>query len=114
LDENADAKNKQNRWAQGENTMTFRKETIEQKDESTNQSKKEQVMVSRLKTGYTRATHRHFIKKTLSSECRFCGVSLTTEHILWECTETTREIRETGTTKEIWTDETERLKRLRK
>jgi hypothetical protein len=26
-----------------------------------------------------------------SPECLFCGVLLTTEHILWECTETTRE-----------------------
>jgi hypothetical protein len=47
-----------------------------------------------------------------SPECPFCGVLLITEHILWECTETTRERRETGTTKEIWTDGTEGLKRL--
>jgi hypothetical protein len=49
------------------------------------------VVVSRLRTGYTRATHRHVIEKTPSPECSFCGVSLTTEHILWKCTETTRE-----------------------
>jgi hypothetical protein len=107
-----DAKNRQKRWAQGENTMTFRKETKEWKDDSTNQSKKDQVVVSRLRTGYTRATHRHVIEKTLSPEYRFCGVSLTTEHILWECTESTRERRETGTTKKMCTDETERLRRL--
>jgi ribonuclease HI len=51
-----DAKNRQDRWAQGENTMRFRKETIELKDDSTNLSRKEQVVVSRLKTKYTRGT----------------------------------------------------------
>jgi hypothetical protein len=30
-----DATNRQNGWAQGENTMRFRKETIEWKDDST-------------------------------------------------------------------------------
>jgi hypothetical protein len=68
--------------AQGENTMKLRKETIEWKDDSTNLSRKEQMVVSRLRTGHTRATHRHVIEKTPSPECPFCGVSLTTEHIL--------------------------------
>jgi hypothetical protein len=77
-----DAKNRQERWAQGENTLRFRKETIEWKDNSTNLSRKEQVVVSRVRTGYTRATHRHIIEKTPSPECPFCGVSLTIEHIL--------------------------------
>jgi hypothetical protein len=39
-------------------------------------------------------------------------VPLTTKHILWECKETTRERRETGTTKEVWTDGIEGVKRL--
>jgi hypothetical protein len=34
------------------------------------------------------------------------------EHIIWKCTETTRERRETGTTKDVKTDGTEGLKRL--
>jgi hypothetical protein len=109
-----DAKNRKERWAQGENTMRFRKETIEWKDAWTNLSKKEQVVVSRLRRG-THEQHRHVIEK-MPSKCLFCGVSFTTGHILWECTETTRERerekRETVTTKEVWTDGTERLKRL--
>jgi hypothetical protein len=92
--------------------MRFRKETIERKDHSTNLSRKEQVVVSRLNTGYTRATHRHVIEKSPSPECPFCGMSLTTEHIIWECTETTIERIRTGTTKDVWTDGTEGLKRL--
>jgi hypothetical protein len=66
--------------------MRFKKETIEWKDDSTNLSRKEQVVVSRLGTGYTRATHR---KNAITRA--FCGVSLTTEQILWERTETTRD-----------------------
>jgi ribosomal protein L37AE/L43A len=59
---------------------------------------------------HTSNTYRYVIeKKTTTPECPFCGVSLITEHISWECTETTRERRETGTTKEVWTDGTEGL-----
>jgi hypothetical protein len=61
--------------------MRFRKKTIEWKDDSTNLSRKEQVGVSRLRKGYTRALHRQVIEKTPSPECLFCGVSLITEHI---------------------------------
>jgi hypothetical protein len=68
-----DAKNRQKWWAQGENTMRFRKETIECKENSTNLSKKDQVVVSRLRTGYTRATHRHVREKSPSPEYPFCG-----------------------------------------
>jgi hypothetical protein len=49
------------------------------------------VVVSILRTGYKRAKHRHVIEKTPSPVCPFFGVSLTTEHILWDCTETTTE-----------------------
>jgi hypothetical protein len=42
-----DAINRQEKRAQGENTMRFRKETIKWKDDSTNPSRKEQVVVSR-------------------------------------------------------------------
>jgi hypothetical protein len=33
--------------------MRFRKETVERKEDSTNLSRKEQVVVSRIKRGYT-------------------------------------------------------------
>jgi hypothetical protein len=100
-----DVKNRQERCALGENTiMRFRKKTIDWKDDSTNLSINEQVVVSRLRTGYTRATHRQVIEKTTSPECTFCGVSLTTELILWDCNYEKRKI---GTTKGIWTDRTE-------
>jgi hypothetical protein len=60
---------------------------------------------------HTSNTLTHHIK-TPSPKCSFCGVSLSNKHILCECTETTRERRETRTTKEVWTDGTEGLKKL--
>jgi hypothetical protein len=41
-----DAKNRQERWSQEGNSMRFKKETKEWKDDSTNLSRKEQVVVS--------------------------------------------------------------------
>jgi hypothetical protein len=37
---------------------------------------------SRLRTGYTRATHSAVIDKEPSLECPFCAVNLSTDHIL--------------------------------
>jgi hypothetical protein len=59
-------------------------------------------------TSNTYTRHR----KNAITRIPFCRVSLTTEYILWECTETTKERRETRPTKEVGTDETEKLKRL--
>jgi hypothetical protein len=64
-------------------------------------------MVYRIRTGYTRATHRHVIEKT-PSPCRMpflWGVAHNRTHTMAE-----RERRETS--KEVWTDGTEILKRL--
>jgi hypothetical protein len=71
--------------------MRFRQETKEWKDNSSKLSKKEQVVVYRRRTWYTRAAHRHVIEKTSSPECPFCEVLLTTKHILWVYKETPRE-----------------------
>jgi hypothetical protein len=74
------------------------KKNIEWKDDSTNLSRKEQVIsIIQTKDGvHTRATLRHVIEKRPTPGCR----------------EREREKRETGTTKDIWTDGTEGLKRL--
>jgi hypothetical protein len=111
----ADAKIRKERWAQEENTMRFRKETIEWKDDSTNLSRTEQVVGIQTKDGvhtsnYTQTRHR---KNAITRMPPLRGV-ITTEYMLWEYTETTRERerKETKTTKEVWTDGTGELKRL--
>jgi hypothetical protein len=54
-------------------------------------SRKKQVVISRLRTGYTRAAHRHKIEQTDIPYCPFCDVRLTTDHFLWQCSETRNE-----------------------
>jgi hypothetical protein len=53
-----------------------------------NEHQREQVEISRLRTGYTRATHSAVMDKEPSPGCPFCAVNLTTDHILWHCKET--------------------------
>jgi hypothetical protein len=45
---------------------------------------REQVVISRLRTGYTRATHSAVMDKEPSLEYPFCAVNLTTDHILYD------------------------------
>jgi hypothetical protein len=58
---------------------------------------------NRLKTGYTRATHRHVIEKTDPPNCPFCDVRLTTDHILWQCDETRNKRDECRIQCTVWT-----------
>jgi hypothetical protein len=90
--------------------MRFRKETIEWKYDSINLSRKEQAVVSRLRTGYTRATHRHVIEKRHHQNAPSVGCRSEPKS-LWECTETTRERRETVTTKKGWNRRSEKTDR---
>jgi hypothetical protein len=59
-------------------------------------TRREQVVISRLRTGYIRATHFAVMDKELSRECPFCAVNLTTNHILWHCKETETETTTNG------------------
>jgi hypothetical protein len=68
-----------------------------------NEHKHEQVIICRLRTGYTRATHSAVKDKEPSPECPTCAVNLTTNHILWHCKETeTKRLQMDLLTKEIW------------
>jgi hypothetical protein len=63
---------------------------------------REQVVISRLRTGYTRATHSAVMNKEPSRECLFCSVNLTTDHILWHCEKTEAKRVQMDIGKEIW------------
>jgi uncharacterized protein YgiM (DUF1202 family) len=79
-----EAVNRQQRWERGDNEMRNRKTTASWQNDTAELSRKEQMIISRFRTGYTRATHRHVIEKTDSPNCPFCDVQLTTDHILWQ------------------------------
>jgi hypothetical protein len=79
--------NRQRRREGGENNMKHRKVSVSWQNYTVELSRKEQVVMSRLRTGYTRATPRYIIAKIDIPDCPFCDVHLTTEHIQCQCSE---------------------------
>jgi hypothetical protein len=70
------------------------------------------LVISCLRTGYTRATHRHIIEKNDIPDCPLCDVRLTTNHILWQCSETRNERDECGINSTVWKEGREGIKKL--
>jgi hypothetical protein len=52
-----DFKKRDQRWKNGNNKMKERKPDVDRKEDTKEMPRKEQVAMSRLRTGYTRATH---------------------------------------------------------
>jgi hypothetical protein len=73
--------NRQKRWERGVNDMKHRKASVSWQNDTVELNGKEHVVISRLRTGYTRANHRHTIEKTDIPDCPFCDVRLTTDHM---------------------------------
>jgi hypothetical protein len=74
--------------------------------------RREQVVISRLRNGYTRSTHSTVMDKELSPECPFCAVYSTTDHILWHCKETETKQLHMYITKKIWKSGRQEMKKL--
>jgi hypothetical protein len=75
-------------------------------------TKREQVVISRQRTGYTRATHGPRMNGVTGPQCPFCDTGLTVDHVLWDCTETEQTKREMMPTPEIWTRGAEGMKKI--
>jgi hypothetical protein len=67
-----------------------------------NRKKRYQVVISRLRTGYTMATHGYIINKQNNNKCPVCNVRLTVDHILWDCKETKAERQRANIQNNIW------------
>jgi hypothetical protein len=52
---------------------------------------RDQVAITRLRTGYSRAIHGYIINRLENMGCLFCNAKLTVDHILWDCKETKRD-----------------------
>jgi Na+-translocating ferredoxin:NAD+ oxidoreductase RNF subunit RnfB len=78
----------QKKWERSTSTMKERKPFFEKNTNTKTINRCEQVIVSRLRTGYTRAIHASVVNKDLSTECPFCVVKITVDHIQWDCKET--------------------------
>jgi hypothetical protein len=64
--------------------------------------RKNQVAISRLRTGYTGATHGPKMEGVSNTLCPFCNTYLSVDHILWECKETEDQRLNMAMSKEQW------------
>jgi hypothetical protein len=67
-------------------------------------NKKNQVAITRLRTGYTRAAHGYITDSQENMECPFCNVEVIVDHMLWNCKETETQRRRMKIAKKIWTE----------
>jgi hypothetical protein len=74
--------------------------------------RRDQVVISRLRTGYTRATHSQIINHEPPPECPYCNTKLTTDHILWTCKETEEKRNRNNITSDIWKGEKKDMEKL--
>jgi hypothetical protein len=74
--------------------------------------RREQMVISRLRTGYTRATHVPRMNGVTGLQCPFCDIGLPVDHVLWDCTETEQTKREMMLTPEIWIRGAEGMKKI--
>jgi hypothetical protein len=64
--------------------MKKRKKNMGWQNDTEKLKRHDQVVVTSLRTGYSRATHRIKIEGTPDPDCPFCSAKLTLEHILWQ------------------------------
>jgi hypothetical protein len=108
-------KNEQDQLEKWENSTTTMKEHKPHHIMNTNtktMTRREQVVISRVRTGYTRVTHSALMDKEPSPECPFCAVNLTSNHTLGQCKETETKRLQRGITKEIWKGGRQEMKKL--
>jgi hypothetical protein len=48
-------------------------------------TRRDQVIISRLRMGYTRLTRGYRVDINYRPECGDCGARLTVDHLLWDC-----------------------------
>jgi hypothetical protein len=83
-----DFKKRDQRRKNGNNKMKVRKPAVDRKEDTIGMPRKEQVAISRLRTGYTRATHGPKMDGVDNPLCPFCNTDLSVDHIPWESKET--------------------------
>ena len=74
------------RWWDGSTDyLSMIKPDIGRTDHNTNLTRKEQVVLCRIRIGHTRLTHSYLMKNEEPPRCSFCKVRLTVQHILEKC-----------------------------
>jgi hypothetical protein len=81
----------QTQWEQTGSQMRNQKPLRTKRNNTSEMKRRDQVVISRPRTGYSRATHSQIINHEPPPECPFCDTKVTTDHILWTCEETEAE-----------------------
>jgi hypothetical protein len=68
-----DFKNRDQRWKNGNNEMKEMKPDVDRKEDTKKMPRKEQMAISRLRTGYKRATHCPKMEEVSNLLCPFCN-----------------------------------------
>jgi hypothetical protein len=71
MDEKRGVHEQTKKWERGDNEKKNRKASASWQNDTVELSRKKQGFISRLRTGYTRATHRNMIEKTDIPVCAF-------------------------------------------
>jgi hypothetical protein len=82
--------------------MKERKLDVDRTEDTKGMPKKGQVTISRLRTGYTRATHGPKMQGVSNALCLFCNTHLLVDHVLSECKETEDQRTNMDMNKEQW------------
>jgi hypothetical protein len=94
-----DFKKRDQRWKNGNNEMKERKPDVDRMEDTKGMPRKEQVAISGLRTGYTRATHSPKMEGVSNP---FYNTYLSVDFILWECKETEDQRTKMDMRKEQW------------
>jgi hypothetical protein len=84
-----------------------------QGNEKTDQhARRDQVIILRLRMGYTRLTHGYRVGLNPSPECGDCGARLTVDHLLWDCPTFRRQRIVCNISKETLSGDEDEIRRL--
>jgi hypothetical protein len=74
--------------------------------------RKNQAIITKIRSRYTTTTHRHIIDQRDNTDCPFCEIKLTVKHILWTCKETEQDRIRLNITKDVWSKRREGMLKL--
>jgi hypothetical protein len=75
---------RQNAWSNSGNTMVATKPDVNRYRNMEGMLRRHQVIISRLRMGYTNLTHGYRINDDIRPLCTDCNQDITVEHI-WQC-----------------------------
>jgi ribonuclease HI len=76
---------RQQEWMSANNAMSTIKPNIRRYTSHKSLPRRSQVVLSRLRTGYTRITQSYRLQLEMQPTCENCNCPVTVAHILWEC-----------------------------